>query len=155
MYRLAILVVLVGSLAVAAPVPKDLRKKPANLNGVWEVVEYHVNGNKSNSTISTKWVIDGESLTIERVAKGGAVIGKAANVSYFLVKPEGGPANALDYTYVYTNNAIPSRAMPGVYELDADTLKFCWTNTPNGERPGECKPAQGNLMYVFKRVDSK
>ena len=50
----------------AAPVPKALKKAPASLDGTWEVVEYHSNGNKMNNTVAIKWVIDGQNLSIER-----------------------------------------------------------------------------------------
>lgn len=153
MFRSAALAVLVASFAVAAPVPKDL-KKSVSLDGTWEVVEYHSNGNKVNSTLTIKWVIDGQNLTIERTnPKLGGAIARPAGISYSLVKPEGGAANALDYTINYVNGVNPSRSMPGVFEADGDSLKFCWTNATNGERPTKCEPAQGTIMYVFKRVD--
>ncbi len=151
----ALAAVLLASVAAAAPVPKDLKKKDVSLTGTWEVVEWHSNGNKVNSTVAIKWVIDGQNLTIERQNKGGGLIGKAANVSYTLVKPEGGAASALDYTINYANGVNPSRSMPGVFEADGDTLKFCYASAVNGERPDECKAAQGTVMYVFKRVDAK
>lgn len=153
MFRLSALALFAAAVA-AAPVPKEVKKQPPKLDGTWEVVEYHVNGNLSKSAIVTRWVIDGQTLNIERVRQGGAVLAKPATVSYSLVKPDGGPANALDWTYTYTNGPQP-RTMPGVVEVDGDTLKFCWTNTGTGDRPTECKPTQTNLMYVFKRVDGK
>jgi uncharacterized protein (TIGR03067 family) len=156
MFRLALVALaLASAAAVAAPVPKDLKKKEAKLDGTWEVVEYHSNGVKVNSAAAIKWVIDGQNLTIERNNPKGGIAVRPATVTYTLVKPDGGAANALDYTYNYTNGAIPSRAMPGVFELDGDSLKFCWTTNVNGERPAECAPAQGNFLYVFKRADSK
>lgn len=151
----AVVAVLLAAVVVAAPVPKDLKKKEVSLNGTWEVVEYHSNGNKINSTLAIKWVIDGQTLTIERGNKLGGAIARPATVSYTLVKPDGGAANALDYTYNYANGINPSRAMPGVFEIDGDQLKFCWANAVNGERPTKCEPAQGSIMYVFKKVDAK
>lgn len=157
MFRLAsAAALLVAVVAVAAPVPKDVKKKEVKLDGKWEVVEYHSNGIKVNSALTITWVIDGQNLTIERSnPKGGGAIGRPVGITYSLVKPEGGPANALDYTINYANGVNPSRAMPGVFEQDGDTLKFCWTNAANAERPAKCEPAQGTLLYVFKRVDTK
>ena len=155
MFRSAALAaVLLASVAVAAPVPKDLKKKEVSLNGSWEVVEWHSNGNKVNSTVAMKWVIDGQTLTIERQNKGGGLIGKPANISYTLVKPDGGAPNALDYTINYANGLNPCRSMPGVFEVDGDSLKFCYASLVNGERPAKCEPAQGTVLYVFKRVDA-
>lgn len=157
MFRLAsAAALLVAVAAVAAPVPKEVKKKEVKLDGKWEVVEYHSNGNKVNSALTITWVIDGTNLTIERSnVKLGGAIGRPVGITYSLVKPEGGAANSLDYTINYANGVNPSRAMPGVFEQDGDTLKFCWTNTANAERPAKCEPAQGTLLYVFKRVDAK
>ena len=154
MFRSTVLAVtLLASAVTAAPVPKDLKKKDVSLDGTWEVVEWHSNGNKVTSTIAMKWVIDGQHLTIDRQNKGGVALARPANVSYTLVKPEGAASNALDYTINYANGVTPSRAMPGVIEADGDTLKFCYASAANGERPTECKAAQGTVLYVFKRVD--
>ncbi len=158
MSRLAALVAVVATAAaaVAAPVPKSIKKAPPTLDGTWEVVEYHSSGRKVNSAITTRWVIDGQTLQIERVNKGGgAAIRPATTVAYSLVRPEGGADNALDYTYTYNNGVTPPRTMPGITEVDGDTLKFCWTSTPGGERPKDCTPAQGNMVYIFKRVETK
>jgi len=156
MFRFALLAAAFASAALAAPVPKDLKKKTASLDGTWEVTEWFSSGNKVTTSVTIRWVIDGQNLTIERTnPKGGGALARATTVTYTLVKPDGGASNALDYTYNYTNGLNPSRTMPGVFEVDGDTLKFCWTSTTNGERPAECKPAQGTTMYVFKKVDAK
>jgi uncharacterized protein (TIGR03067 family) len=156
MFRSAlVLFALAAVVASAAPVPKDLKKQSTTLDGRWEVVEYHSNGRKVNSATAITWVIDGQNLSIERVNKAGGAVAKPANVSYTLVKPDGGSANALDYTYNYTANNIPPRTMPGVFEVDGDTLKFCYATAVGGERPAACEPAQGTLLYVFKKADAK
>lgn len=153
----ALSLALTAAPAFAAPVPKEVKKQAPKLDGTWEVTEWHSAGNKVNSSITIRWVIEGDKLTIERNnanAKGGGLI-KSANVSYSLVKPDGGEGNALDYTITYnTPNGPPARTLPGVVEVDGDTLKFCYTNTVNGTRPAECKPEQTNTLYVFKRVDT-
>ena len=84
-----------------------------------------------------------------------AEMAKAANVSYTLVKPDGGAVNALDYTINYADGGPAPRVMPGVVDLDGDSLKFCFASAGNGERPTKCEPAQGTIMYVFKRADAK
>lgn len=158
MFRLTLLAAaFVSAAALAAPVPKDLKKKTVSLDGTWEVTEWFSSGNKVNSSYTLRWVIDGQNLTIERsnLKGGGAILARPATATYSLVKPDGGAANALDYTITYTNGVNPPRTLPGVVEADGDTLKFCMTTTANGERPAECKPVQGTTMYVFKKVDPK
>lgn len=155
MFRLAVLFVATAA-AVAAPVPKSIKKAPPSLDGTWEVVEYHSNGRKVNSALTTRWVIDGQTLQIERINKGGggAIIRPANTIAYSLVKPDGGADNALDYTITYNNGVTPPRTNPGIIETDGDTLKFAYSLT-GGERPKDSTPAQGNMVYIFKRVDTK
>jgi uncharacterized protein (TIGR03067 family) len=157
MLRLAALVALAtAAAAVAAPVPKSIKKSAPTLDGTWEVVEYHSSGRKINSATTIRWVIDGQTLQIERINKGGgAAIRPVNTIAYSLVKPDGGADNALDYTITYNNGVTPPRTNPGIIEADGDTLKFCYTLNGNGERPADCTPAQGNMVYIFKRVDTK
>jgi uncharacterized protein (TIGR03067 family) len=141
--------------AVAAPVPKGLKEQAASLDGTWEVVEWYSNGGKVNSTVAIKWTVSEGSLTIERTNAKGGGLAKNPSVTYSLVKPDGGAVNALDYTITYANAATPPRVLPGVFELDDDSLKFCYVSQLNGTRPTECKAEQGNVLYVFKRVEAK
>lgn len=152
-HRIAIALLLLAAPLLAAPVPKDLKKKDVRLDGKWEAVEYYYNGKIVLNNVVVTWVIDGEKLSIDQVARGVGQVGDTADVTYALVKPDGGAANAIDYTY--TNTSTPKRTIPGVFELEADSLKFCWTNAASGERPTECKPSLGTGMYVFKRKDAK
>ncbi len=139
----------------AAPVPKALKMTGVSLDGKWEAVEYYYNGKIVFNNVAVTWVIDGEKLSIDQVARGGGQVGGAADVSYALVRPDGGAANALDYTNTYTGTSIPKRTTPGVFEMEGDSLKYCFAGAVNGERPTECKPALGTGMYVFKRADAK
>jgi uncharacterized protein (TIGR03067 family) len=144
--RTALALLFVAPLALAAPVPKEVKKQRPTMDGTWEVVEYHTNGKKSDRTVFTRWVIAGESLRIDRTDAA-----ELAPPTYSLKKPDGGADDALDYVITYPNAARQKRTNPGVFEVDGDTFKFCWTTS--GERPAECKPARGNVMYVFKRVE--
>lgn len=154
--RNLVALLLMAGLLVAAPVPKQAQKKPASLEGIWEVVEFYSNGDATTVSSTTRWVIDGQNLQIERISKFG-VAEPQSPATITLTKPEGGPANALDYTVTYRNDpGTPSRVLPGVVEVDGDTLKFCWANALKGaERLTECKPVRGTGYYVFKRVDEK
>lgn len=158
MFRLVPLTLLAAGVAVAAPVPKDLKKK-ADLSGTWEITEMFSAGNKVNGAAPNKWVIDAAGgLTIERANVNGAVaIRQPVNrPTYTLVKPDGGAENALDYTITYP--AGNSRSYQGVVEVDGDTLRYFYaTSNPNGgavvERPTEVKAHTSGVLYVFKRVE--
>ena len=136
----------------AAPVPKALKQAKPTLDGTWEVVEVHSDGVKSENPVVAKWVIDGESLTLLR--RDDKRLPARVVTSYSLVKPDkaDSPA-ALDYVISYANAGRPNRTLPGVFELDGDTLKVCYAISPNGERPTGCKPAEGAVLYVFKRAN--
>lgn len=157
MCRLACLVALTATAtALAAPVPKEVKKQVPKLDGTWEVTEQHSRGNKLNVTTTTRWTIDGESLTIERANAKGVPI-KGTTITYTLVKPGDGEGNALDYVLTYNNGGPAPRTYPGIYQLDGDTLKFCYVPTAGKagavQRPTECKPDESNILFVFKRVD--
>jgi uncharacterized protein (TIGR03067 family) len=163
MCRLVCLATLtVAATALAAPVPKEVKKQVPKLDGTWEVTEQHSRGNKVNVTTTIRWTIDGEALSIERLNKQGgvalpAVPAKAVTATYTLVRPENAEGNALDYVITYNNGGPAPRNYPGVFELDGDTLKFCYVPTAGKAgavaRPTECKPDESNVMFVFKRVD--
>jgi uncharacterized protein (TIGR03067 family) len=159
MFRVVCLAALTAAVtAPAAPVPKAVKEQRPKLDGTWEVTEQHSRGNRVNvTTTTTRWTIDGESLTIQRTnAKGVAL--KPAAITYTLVVPDDGDGNALDYVLTYNNGTTPTRTYPGVFEVDGDTLKFCYLPTTakagTAARPTECKPDQSNILYVFKRVEA-
>ena len=141
---------------VAAPVPKALKKSP--LDGTWEVTDQHSGGIKVNTRVIAAWVIDEKGgLTVQWNNQNAAVpiVRQADAATLSLVRPDGGAANALDYTISYAGGHTWS--YPGVVELDGDTLKFFYATTgPNGvgdiERPTECKPDRCGMLCMFKRV---
>lgn len=147
MSRLPLLAALAASVAVAAPVPKEIKNARPPLDGTWEVVEYHSRGRLMNNATPVKWVIEGEKITILRNN-----VAAKTRISYSLEKPDGGADDHLDYVLTYPQADREKKVNPGVFELDGDTLRFCWST--RGERPAECKPDQNNLMYLFKRVEA-
>jgi uncharacterized protein (TIGR03067 family) len=147
--RLVTLAVLAGGVS-AAPVPKSLKAAPS-LNGTWDVTEQHSRGRPVNRSYVTRWVIIGESLSIERVANGnaGPVPQPVNQIQYSLVKPAG-VSNGIDYTITLPNGT--TRAYRGIFDLSKDTLTVCYTVTPDGDRPTECRAGDTTMLYVFKRV---
>lgn len=141
----AVLALLFGAV-VAAPVPKDVKKVPP-MDGTWEVVEWHDYGEQMKPPVGLKWVIEGSDLKVER-SKARAARPKGGP-THKLVKPDG--ANEIELDHVITPPNGKARTLRGVYELDGDTLKFCWAD--DGTRPASCKPTADNSLYVFKRVE--
>jgi uncharacterized protein (TIGR03067 family) len=150
--RVAVLVaVTLGSSALAAPVPKAVKKQNP-LDGTWEVVEWYSGGNQVDAAATIRWTIDGENLTIDRFANNsGVILRKAANPPvYTLVNAEGEGKNAVDYNITYKGGAL-TVSYPGLFERDGDDLKFCY-GLQAKSRPAECKAEKTNVLYVFKRV---
>jgi len=151
MRLLALLAALVlPAVIVAAPVPKEKGKATA-IDGTWEMVERHLSGTRDDSASTTRWVVDGKSLAIEMRDKGGQ-FRKLAGATYRLQRPEGDPANAIDYTHVPADNGTPASTFGGIFESDDDTLKVCLPSSPGRDRPTEFKALAGTNLYVFKRV---
>ena len=138
---------------VAAPVPKALKKNPHPLAGEWVVEERYYNELRMQLTDEIRWTIDGDNLTV-RGKRQAVPDGFAVNATRTITKPEGGEAGAFDYTIVYTDGA-PTSLRPAVIQVDGDRFTLCMSSSHNGPRPTECKPAQGTMMYVLKRVDAK
>lgn len=139
--------------AVAAPVPKSVKKDPQPLNGTWEVVEWYVDETRMQLSDTILWSIDGEKLAVRGVREE-VPVGFLSNASRTITKPEGGAADAIDYTITSTDGTAPSHR-PAVFELEKDRFSICMTTTHNGGRPAECKPIRGTIMYVLKRAETK
>ena len=135
--------------AVAAPVPKAL-KKSSGLDGEWVLVEWYSGESRMQLTDDVRWAIDGEQLTVTST-KQAVPVGFAANATRTVRRPEGGAADAIDYTINFTDGSAPS-FRPAVFELSGDTFKICLSDTHNGARPPECKPTRDSMLYVLKRA---
>ena len=120
-------------LVVAAPVPKALKEKVPDLNGTWEVTEYHSGGNKL-TTPKMNWVIDGEKLTIDRLNIKGVPIKSA--VTYSLKKPEGGGPNDIDYVLRALNASVTTdRTMA----ISSATVARCGSSSDNSAPQRPCR----------------
>jgi uncharacterized protein (TIGR03067 family) len=43
------------------------------------------------------------------------------------------------------------RATPGIYELDADSLRLCVLGDPDKKRPSDFEPGPAKWVYVLQR----
>jgi hypothetical protein len=136
-------------LAAPAPVPKAV-KKAATINGTWEVVESHMNGQRENGAPTIRWTINGEMLVIEIRVRG--VFRQVTGATYCLVKPAGSRRNEIDYILTPADTGDLPSIFRGRFELDGDTLKVCRAHSPGQDRPVGCKPSEGANLYVLRRV---
>jgi uncharacterized protein (TIGR03067 family) len=136
----------------AAPVPKALKKASA-LDGTWHLTESYSGDTRMQLTDDIRWEINGEQLTVTST-KQAVPNGFVANATRTLKRPDDGGANAIDYTIIPPDGGQIS-FRPAVFEVDGDTLKMSLSATHNGPRPADCKPANGAMLYVLKRAESK
>ena len=136
MIRLLAIVLFVAPVAVAAPIPKEL-KNEGKLEGTWKVEALSTNGQPSDP-FNTYWAIDAEGiLTRHDEAKPPAA------KSPIRFKHDRA-TKAVDYT-------VNGRNYPGLYELRGDTLKFCF-NMNAQDRPKAIGEGQDLNLWTFTRV---
>jgi uncharacterized protein (TIGR03067 family) len=136
--RVFVLMVLLALPAVAAPVPKALKKKADAelLVGRWEGVTLDTGGGPGPATT---WYIefrDGKLST-------GDAGGKGYVERAYKIDPDASPKQ-LDI------DAGNGQFILNIYELDGDTLKWC-ESASTTKRPAEMKAGDGFNLFVFKR----
>jgi hypothetical protein len=131
---------LVALSAVAAPVPKALKKPPASPDGVWYLVEFHTDGQVGAvEQVTRDWVISGEHVFAGRTAE-----------------PAYGDRGQPNFTLLDASRPHLRKwgTNPAVYEVNCDTLRVCYAHDGRKELT-ECKPQPGVYCYVFERVKDK
>jgi uncharacterized protein (TIGR03067 family) len=133
-------IALIASVAVATEEPDaSVAKERLKLQGTWSVVSAEENGKKLDATrfAAARVLFDGNTITREGMG--------AKQVSTYTLDLAKKP-KVIDGT---DERGHVSR---GIYELDGDTLKLCWT--VDKERPVEfaTKPGTGQCLVVFRRV---
>jgi uncharacterized protein (TIGR03067 family) len=121
-----------------------VKKEMAQLEGQWSMVSGEANGlsmPKEMVSSGKRVAKDGETT----IAFGGQVYFKAK----FSIDPAKKP-KAIDYTM--TEGPTKGKTHLGIYELDGDTVKFCFA-APGKDRPTEFAAKEGSqsTLSVWKR----
>jgi uncharacterized protein (TIGR03067 family) len=130
-------------LLVAADNPSDEAKKDlAALQGEWSMTSGERDGQPIPDDLRKgfKRVVKDDVTTI---TASGQTVMKAR----FTVDPAKKP-KAIDYTLLDGPNK--DKKVLGIYELDGDTVKFCFA-APDQERPKEFKGDAGRTFSAWKR----
>ena len=133
----ALALLAVAGLLLAADAPKD---DTAKIQGTWKVVSAEDSGRKApeESIKDLKWTITKDSITYK--------VGPKTTRWIFRLDPDKKP-KWIDLTE-------GERTRPAIYELDGDTLKVCFGEGSQKERPTafESKPNSPNdVLIVLKR----
>ena len=130
----------------AAPVPKEKEKIKDEdaILGTWKIEKFDFGGQGGPNPAEiakVKFIFEKDGVV--KVADGP--MGEEKKATFKL------DSSAKIKTIDITAEGITS---PGIYEIDGDTLKFCWAEGPKGVRPEEFKADAKALVAVFtlKRV---
>jgi uncharacterized protein (TIGR03067 family) len=131
----------VAGLLLAADAPKDEAEK---IQGIWKVVSAEDSGRKASeeSIKDLKWTITKDAITYK--------VGSKTTRWTYKLDPTKKP-KWIDLTE-------GDRTRPAIYDLDGDTLKVCFGEGSQKERPTafESKPNSPNdVLIVLKRGKSE
>jgi uncharacterized protein (TIGR03067 family) len=145
MRTIAALVLLLGT-ALGAQAPAE--KEMARLEGEWSMVS----GEASGMSMPAEMVKTGK-----RVAKDGETTVTMGGRVYFKAKFKIDPTKkpkSIDYTM--TEGPTKGKTHLGIYELDGDTVKFCFA-APGKDRPTDFTAKEGSerTASVWKRDEKK
>lgn len=132
-------------LLVATSAAQDTKPEMTKLEGEWSMVSGEANGQampKERVTSGKRLAKDGETT----ISFGGQVYFKAK----YTIDPAKTP-KTIDYAM--TEGPTKGKTHLGIYELDGDTLKFCFA-APGLDRPTEFTSKEGSqhTLSVWKRV---
>jgi len=140
---------LIGLAAVAissawAEDSEAIKKDVAQLQGEWSMVSGSADGSAMPDAMreTAKRVCKGDETT---VTVGGQLFMKAK----FTIDPSRKP-KTIDYQMI--DGPTKGKKQLGIYELQGDTVKFCF-GAPGSERPPDftSKPGDGRTLSVWKR----
>jgi uncharacterized protein (TIGR03067 family) len=140
---------ILGLFAAASSADDDAVKKDMTaMNGEWTMVSGVSNG---------KAMAEDRIKTGRRIIKDGVTELKFNNMAYLTAKFTIDPAKKpreIDYTV--TEGTNKGKMTKGIYELDGDTLKFCFAQ-PDADRPTKFESAEdsGHVYSVWKRAEKK
>jgi uncharacterized protein (TIGR03067 family) len=142
--RLTALPIAVLVLVGAAGAPDAAKKETAQIEGEWSMVS----GQADGASMPEAMVKTGK-----RVAKDGETTITFGGRVYFKAKYRLDPSKkpkVIDYTM--TEGPTKGKTHLGIYELNGDTVKFCFA-APGKDRPTEFSAPEGSqrTLSVWKR----
>ncbi len=112
--------------------------------GTWRVVAHEKDGKKipDDQSTKTKAIIDPEGkLSVQ-------VEGKSVSQASLKLDPTKKPKQA---DLAFSEGELKGKTLLGIYDLDGDNLKLCYS--PGKDRPTEfaSKPGSGQVLFLLKR----
>lgn len=134
--RTCLVLTILTPLAVAAPVPKELKSgDEQRILGTWDMVGHSMGGGPVTPQ-TVKW----------RLEPGGQafIMNPGDTAIAYKIHTETEP-KGFDWNW-------PTSSHPGLYQLDGDMLKVVITTGNSTARPKELKPGPNVIYCEFKRV---
>lgn len=142
------LVLLMASTAIAAPVPKTLKRKPT-IDGRWQAIAMNQAGRDIMSSHPTVWDIGGGSVTRFFTGPNGTLT--AENMTITITAPDPTRPDEIDYVQTIDNRRLLFRARIQV-TADELSIRFAEMDAPC---PAEMTEGTDGWLYRFKRVEAK
>jgi uncharacterized protein (TIGR03067 family) len=142
--RVIVPVIAVLVLVGTANAQDAVKKEMSQLEGEWSMVSGEANGlSMPKETVNSGKRVAKDGQTT--ITVGGQIYFKAKFSIDLTKKPK-----AIDYTM--TEGPTKGKTHLGIYELDGDTVKFCFA-APGKDRPSEFTAKEGSqrTLSVWKR----
>jgi uncharacterized protein (TIGR03067 family) len=133
------------ALATGAPAPKDAKKDPPSVVGVWAVESAVIGGKREDPPPGTTWTFTADGKSLLSVPGG-----KDPDPGMFTFDQKKDPAQ-VDITAGPTR-----RPLTGIYKVEKDTLTLCLAED-TGDRPTgfESKEGARVLLITLTRAKKK
>jgi hypothetical protein len=128
--------VLLGAVLLAAADEKK-DKAADKLQGIWTVVSFVADGKENPKAKDDTVSFDGEKLVIKH--KDGS------HEATYKLDPAQKP-KTIDITP--SDGPNKDKVMKGIYSIDGDDLKVCWTEDPDKDRPKEFESKEGSGLRL-------
>jgi uncharacterized protein (TIGR03067 family) len=149
-----LLACMVVGMLLGAGAPKDdakddAKKDQEKLQGTWKAVTVEAGGKAQDDGAEHRLIFAGDQFSIK---KGEEMMIKGKLKIDSSKKPK-----EIDMECIEAKrDNLKGKTLLGIYELDGDTLKWCW-NRPGGERPKEFSSTATDvhLLVTLKREKSR
>ena len=142
-----VLTCLFSTLVVAAPVPKEIKKKPGSLAGTWKILESQRFG-ANPATNETYWTMDEKGNSWFHSTEKPPVNAPPSDV------------NIADFAKGEMKHRSPNAmkeeySMYGVFAFEADVLviNYCFEESGPEKRPKSLELELGGMRWKLKRIE--
>jgi uncharacterized protein (TIGR03067 family) len=137
---------MVGLVLVSRGLGGQEAKKKSKLDGTWKPVSVVKNGKEEADTKDHSLLFAGDTFSVKA--------GDKVEIKGTFKRDRSKKPHEIDMTVTEGPEKVTGKVLKGIYELKGDTLKWCFTADPDGDRPTEFTAPEGRrVMFItLKRV---